>query len=97
MNYILLAFSVAAGSAKSLLSKGLQNFNRTLSGLSFSKPMIRDVDTVCEFIDRYLAGKVNLIVLQTRYRYRFTSHPECMGAEPLSEAAMAEMIRMLFE
>lgn len=53
-------------------------------GVMLTAPLIRDVDTVCEFIDRYLAGKVDLIALQIRYRYRFTSHPECMGQEPLS-------------
>lgn len=61
-------------------------------GLVLTAPMLRDVDTVCTFLERYLAGKVNFVVMQTRYRYRFASHPECVGCEPLSEEDVKKLV-----
>lgn len=53
-------------------------------GVVLTAPMIRDVGLFCDFVERELAGHIDLIALQIRYRYRFASHPECMGCEPLS-------------
>lgn len=55
--------------------------------LTAPQPYKKEVGTVAEFIERVLApAGVNLVVLQTRYRYQFKRHPECMGYDPLSEA-----------
>ena len=54
-------------------------------GLVLTAPLPKDVETVCEFIEKILAGKINLLVLQTRYRYQFKTHPECTGRYALSE------------
>ena len=62
--------------------------------LTAPQPYKKEVRTVAEFIERILAPSgVNLIVLQTRYRYQFRRHPECMGYDPLS----AEDVRLLLE
>lgn len=61
-------------------------------GIVLTAPMLRDVELVCEFIEKYLAGKVDLVILQTRYRYRFTSHPECIGGEPLSREDVKKLL-----
>lgn len=62
--------------------------------LTAPQPYKNEVRTVAEFIERILAPSgVNLIVLQTRYRYRFQRHPECMGYDPLS----AEDVRLLLD
>ena len=53
--------------------------------LTAPQPYKKEVRTVAEFIERILAPSgVNLIVLQTRYRYQFQRHPECRGYDPLS-------------
>ena len=53
--------------------------------LTAPQPYKKEVSDVAEFIEKILAPSgVNLIVLQTRYRYRFQRHPECMGYDPLS-------------
>lgn len=62
-------------------------------GVVLTAPMLRDVGTVCRFIENYLAGHIDLIVLQTRYRYRFTSHPECVSCEPLAEEDVKQILR----
>lgn len=53
--------------------------------LTAPQPYLNEVGTVAEFIERILApAGVNLVVLQTRYRYQFRKHPECQGFDPLS-------------
>jgi len=53
--------------------------------LTAPQPYKKEVRDVSDFIERILAPSgVNLVVLQTRYRYRFQRHPECMGYDPLS-------------
>ncbi|MBQ3177422.1 MAG: family 20 glycosylhydrolase [Clostridia bacterium] len=53
--------------------------------LTAPQPYKKEVQDVADFIERILAPSgVNLVVLQTRYRYRFQKHPECMGYDPLS-------------
>lgn len=61
-------------------------------GIVLTAPLTKDVDDVCMFIDRILSGKVNMIVLQTRYRYQFKIHPECMGYDPLSENDVKKIV-----
>lgn len=72
----------------------MENYPWKNRGIVLTAPMIRDVDTVCSFIESYLAQKVDLLVLQMRYRYRFTSHPECMGCEPLSQEDVKKIVRV---
>ena len=53
--------------------------------LTAPQPYKNEVKDVADFIEKILAPSgVNLVVLQTRYRYRFQRHPECMGYDPLS-------------
>lgn len=62
-------------------------------GLVLTAPLPDDVEAVCEFIEKILAGKINLLVLQTRYRYQFKSHPECTGRYALSEKDVKRIYR----
>lgn len=53
--------------------------------LTAPQPYKNELPDVADFIEKILAPSgVNLIVLQTRYRYRFQRHPECVGFDPLS-------------
>ena len=71
----------------------MDNYPWKTKGIVLTAPMIRDVELVARFIEEYLAGKVNLIVMQTRYRYQFRSHPECIGGEPLSYENVKALVR----
>lgn len=53
--------------------------------LTAPQPYNNELSDVADFIEKVLAPSgVNMIVLQTRYRYRFQRHPECVGWDPLS-------------
>ena len=53
--------------------------------LTAPQPYKKEMADVADFIEKILAPSgVNMIVLQTRYRYRFQRHPECVGFDPLS-------------
>ncbi len=53
--------------------------------LTAPQPYLGEVPLVAKFIEEVLAPVgVNMIVLQTRYRYQFKRHPECQGFDPLS-------------
>ena len=63
-------------------------------GVVLTAPLKGDLDVVCELIEKKLApAGVNLVVVQTRCRYEFKSHPECIGNEPLSEADVKQLLR----
>ena len=54
-------------------------------GIVLTAPLTNEVNDVAKFIREYLAKKgFNMVVLQTRYRYKFKSHPEIRGYDPLS-------------
>lgn len=61
-------------------------------GLVLTAPLPEDVETVCRFIEQVLAGHVNKIVLQTRYRYAFEKHPECTGRFPLTRPMIKQLL-----
>lgn len=61
-------------------------------GLVLTAPLPQDVTDVCEWIEKTLAGKINLIVLQTRYRYQFKTRPECTGRYALSEENVKQIL-----
>lgn len=62
------------------------DFNWKTKGIVLTAPLTKDVETVAEFIDKKLApAGINLIVMQVRYRYKFESHPECTGFDPLDK------------
>ncbi len=64
-------------------------------GIVLTAPLTEETDKVVELIDKYLAPRgFNTIVLQTRYRYRFKRHPECMGYDPLSEADVKKLLNV---
>ena len=61
--------------------------------LTAPQPYKNEVELVAEFIERVLApAGVNLIILQTRYRYQFQRHPECQGFDPLSKADVKTLL-----
>ena len=62
-------------------------------GIVLTAPLTEEVDTVVKFIDEYLAKqKVNLIVMQVRYRYQFKRHPEVWGYDPLSKEDVKKLV-----
>ncbi|MBQ9744579.1 MAG: family 20 glycosylhydrolase [Clostridia bacterium] len=63
-------------------------------GIVLTSPLSEEIDDVIKFIDEYLAPRgFNMIVMQVRYRYQFSSHPEVWGYDPLS----AENVKKLLE
>ena len=53
--------------------------------LCLEAPPTAQVDRFCRFIGDVLAkDKIDTLVLLTRYRYQFASHPECRGEDPIS-------------
>ncbi len=61
------------------------NFSWETKGIVLTAPLTNEIDDVVKFIDEYISPRgFNMIVLQVRYRYQFTSHPEVWGYDPLS-------------
>jgi len=66
-----------------------------IKGIVLTAPLTKDVDDTVRFIDEYLAPNgCNLICMQIRYRYRFQTHPECMGYDPLSYEDVKKLVRV---
>jgi hypothetical protein len=62
-------------------------------GIVLTAPKKGDLDVVCELIEKKLApANVDIIILQTRYRYEFKRHPECIGIDPLSETDVKKLL-----
>ena len=56
----------------------------TLRGICITAPKPADVELFVRFVNERLAvDGINTLVLLTRYRYAFESHPECRGNDPL--------------
>ena len=54
-------------------------------GIVLTAPLHGEMDDVVKLIDEYIAPRgFNMIVLQVRYRYKFQTHPEVRGYDPLS-------------
>ncbi|MBQ8393506.1 MAG: family 20 glycosylhydrolase [Clostridia bacterium] len=69
-------------------------FSWKTKGIVLTSPLSEEIDDVIKFIDEYLAPRgFNMIVIQVRYRYQFSSHPEVWGYDPLS----AENVKKLLE
>ncbi len=71
--------------------------NKPIEGRRFAicldAPQPKDVDRFCAFVnDRLAKDGFDTIVLLTRYRFAFKSHPECRGNEPLSEADVKKIL-----
>lgn len=65
----------------------MKNYPWKSRALCIEAPTPNEVDRFCDFIKtRLAADKIDLLVLLTRYRFEFDSHPECRGREPLSKA-----------
>ena len=61
--------------------------------ICLSAPQTKDVDRFCAFVKNRLAKDgFDTVVLLTRYRYAFKSHPECAGGDPLSEADVKKIL-----
>ena len=61
-----------------------------IRGLCITAPKPADLDLFVRFVrERLAADGINTLVLLTRYRYAFETHPECRGNDPLSKADVA--------
>ncbi len=59
-------------------------------GLCITAPKPADVGLFLRFIrERLACDGINTLVLLTRYRYAFETHPECRGNDPLSHSDVA--------
>lgn len=59
-------------------------------GICVTAPKPADLELFVRFIDERLAKDgINTLVLLTRYRYMFETHPECRGNDPLSKEDVA--------
>ena len=64
-------------------------------GIVLTAPLTGEVDDVVKFIDEFLAKRgYNMLVLQTRYRYQFKSHPEVRGYDALSYEDVKKLLRV---
>ena len=62
----------------------------TVRGICISAPKTSDVGLFTRFVrERLAADGINKLVLLTRYRYAFETHPECRGNDPLSKSDVA--------
>ena len=62
-------------------------------GIVLTAPLTYELDDVIKFIDEYLASRgFNMIVMQVRYRYKFSSHPEVWGYDPLSSEDVKRLL-----
>ncbi|MBO6053295.1 MAG: glycoside hydrolase, partial [Clostridia bacterium] len=62
----------------------------SIRGLCITAPKPADLDLFIRFIkERLTTDGINTLVLLTRYRYAFETHPECRGNDPLSKADVA--------
>ena len=68
------------------------HLDREIRGICLSVPNSKDIDSVVRFIDEWLAPrKCNLLVLLTRYKYKFESHPECASQNAVSKEDMTKI------
>ena len=64
--------------------------NWEIRGICINAPKPSDVALFVRFINERLAKDgINKLVLLTRYRYAFETHPECRGDDPLSKNDVA--------
>jgi N-acetyl-beta-hexosaminidase len=62
-------------------------------GLCIGAPSPKQVDSFVLFIDQGMAAKkINLLVLQVEYNYKFKSHPELADSSALSEADVKKIV-----
>ena len=61
-----------------------------IRGICMTAPKPAEVELFVRFIHERLAKDgINKLVLLTRYRYAFETHPECRGADPLTKSDVA--------
>ena len=66
--------------------------DRGVRGICLGVPESENIGLVVRFIDEWLAPrKCNLLVLLTRYAYKFESHPECASAKAVSKEDMIQI------
>lgn len=62
-------------------------------GIVLTAPLTCEVDKVVRLIDEYLAVRgFDTVILQVRYRYRFETHPEIVGYDPLSRDDIKKLL-----
>ena len=63
--------------------------DRKVRGICLGVPESGDIGLIVRFVDEWLAPrKCNLLVLLTRYAYKFESHPECASKKAVSKDDM---------
>ena len=63
--------------------------DRAVRGICLGVPESGDIGLIVRFIDEWLAPKkCNLLVLLTRYAYKFESRPECASAKAVTKGDM---------
>jgi len=66
--------------------------DREIKGICLSVPGNKDTDLIVRFIDEWLAPRnCNLLVLLTRYKYQFESHPECASPNAMTKENMIKI------
>ena len=68
------------------------HLDREIKGICLDVPKDGDTGLLVRFIDEWLAPReCNLLVLLTRYAYRFESRPECASPNAISKGSMIEI------
>jgi hypothetical protein len=71
---------------------GSKYLDREIRGICLGVPDSAGIGLIVKFIDEWLAPrKCNLLVLLTRYAYKFESHPECASKKAVSKADMVQI------
>ena len=66
--------------------------DREIRGICLGAPDSGNIGLIVRFIDEWLAPrKCNLLVLLTRYAYKFESHPECASKNAISKEDMIKI------
>ena len=85
---------LAVGQMSAAVPSAMPRIEDRRLAICLGAPSTKSVDRFCRFITERLAkdGFQTLVVL-TRYRYAFNSHPECRGADPLSREDIKKIVR----
>ena len=67
----------------------------SVRGLCISAPSPEEVDTFVKFIDGELAPKgLNTLILRVDFNFRYQSHPELVGNNPLTKADVEKLVKV---
>ncbi|UCS95824.1 family 20 glycosylhydrolase [Echinicola marina] len=64
-----------------------------VKGFAIAAPVPEEVDRFIKFIDEELGKRgINTLILRVDYRYEYEGHPELIGEDPLSKAAVKRLV-----